>query len=305
MTKPCELAEEEAVRQIKRHIRTLRSHLSAARAGDPDGIHDLRVASRRLRSALREARPAFGAAQPKRMAKQVQKITRWLGKARELDVSILLLDRHRSRLRGAPRHAATHVIRHMRSLRKAASPEVMEAADFVESPEFAQALMSLFEARHPAVSCHLMHAKRSISARHKRLQAACRAWEKSHREDDLHQVRICFKKLRYTCEFYERLHPAVMKKTLAELKQAQEALGQWNDYRILRDYVAAAAPSAPPRAAGGFSALTVLLEEAIAARLLAFSQAAPDFLTPRHGKALSPPPHEAALHCEKCPHVES
>ncbi len=55
------------------------------RAG-PDEIHDVRVASRRLRAALRHWRPCFSAAGVRDMNAAVRQLASLLGESRDLDI---------------------------------------------------------------------------------------------------------------------------------------------------------------------------------------------------------------------------
>lgn len=63
-------------RELRRLIR---------RAG-PDEIHDVRVASRRLRAALRHWRPCFSRAGVRTMNDSVRRLASLLGESRDLDV---------------------------------------------------------------------------------------------------------------------------------------------------------------------------------------------------------------------------
>jgi len=58
----------------------------AARARDVDGIHDMRVATKRLREAARVFRPAFGKARMARHLAHLEALNNALGAVRELDV---------------------------------------------------------------------------------------------------------------------------------------------------------------------------------------------------------------------------
>ena len=88
MARDCTLYEEAAVALIKTHVRALRRELGPARKHDPDGIHDMRVASRRLRVTLTEHTKVLAKAQTNKFGKRVRRITRALGKPRELDVTL-------------------------------------------------------------------------------------------------------------------------------------------------------------------------------------------------------------------------
>lgn len=58
------------------------------KADDIEAVHDMRVASRRLRAALAVFEPAFACAAYSALIREVRSITRALGAARDLDVMI-------------------------------------------------------------------------------------------------------------------------------------------------------------------------------------------------------------------------
>lgn len=69
---------EVLAREIRRLIRR----------ATPDAIHDVRVASRRLRAALRHWRPCFSAAGVREMNAAVRRLASLLGESRDLDVML-------------------------------------------------------------------------------------------------------------------------------------------------------------------------------------------------------------------------
>jgi CHAD domain-containing protein len=79
--------------EVIEHQRTeIRTHLGAALDGrDPEGVHDMRVASRRLRACLQLFTPWIEPDDLDRTASAVRSVTRALGRVRELDVMRLRL----------------------------------------------------------------------------------------------------------------------------------------------------------------------------------------------------------------------
>jgi CHAD domain-containing protein len=287
----CELGRNAVVDLLKDRVTALRRQVAPARAQDADGIHDLRVSSRRLRALLATHRPMFrnGALPPFR--RRVREVTQLLGIARELDVSMALLESFRSELSGPPRHAVNHAMRRLRALRQHESPHIERAVALVENPAFDAELVSLFEHIVPLRTCYLTDAADMLSKRYRALLRAHSQWRDAPSDGGLHQVRIRFKKLRYTCEVYATLYCPAMDLFIRELKAVQETLGLWNDHRILRDYVAASESGAPARAAEGMPALrealdgkvlTLLQEFAHCRRVISQKKQALDiFATPR------------------------
>ncbi|HUF47098.1 MAG TPA: CHAD domain-containing protein, partial [Vicinamibacterales bacterium] len=78
-------------RRIEREARALRRHLRRARDGDVEGVHQARVASRRLREML----PLAGLAAPdevRALTRVVRRVGRLFGPVREIDVSRAIWD---------------------------------------------------------------------------------------------------------------------------------------------------------------------------------------------------------------------
>ena len=78
-----------AAGHIRRQAKQLAEQLDGVRAAeDIECIHRARVASRRLRSALKMFSDCFRGKMVKRWRKQIRRITRELGDARDKDVQI-------------------------------------------------------------------------------------------------------------------------------------------------------------------------------------------------------------------------
>ena len=84
------------------HVKALRSHSAAARSMDVEGIHQMRVASRRLRSGLPVFSSCFKPSQYDRWRGGIKGITTALGEARDADVQVEYL---RSVLEQVPKDA--------------------------------------------------------------------------------------------------------------------------------------------------------------------------------------------------------
>jgi len=279
MAKPCILAPEAAARLLRGRVQALRKPVDAVQAEDADGIHDMRVASRRLRAVLGEHRAVFAAQPFKSLRKKIRNITRSLGVARELDVTLDILEKRRTEFHGLARHALVYAVRRLRMTRREQSEAVAQSAAWVGSPELDRALMDLFEGLGAQSACYIREAARNLKQQYQAVYRLYGLWKGVPSEEVLHRIRICLKKFRYTCESYGPLYGARMKDFLQELKAAQEALGTWNDYRILRNHLRALEPEAPPRAKEGFPALLPAIETDVAKYLDAFAEGAKTFFS--------------------------
>ena len=80
------------VRLLERRTRALHRQLAAAVAGKDTGVHQARVASRRLREALPVLTEGLDHSQAGRAQRKIRRLTQALGSVRELDVTLHLID---------------------------------------------------------------------------------------------------------------------------------------------------------------------------------------------------------------------
>jgi CHAD domain-containing protein len=75
---------------------SFRNH--ALNSHDPEGVHNMRVASRRLRSALVDFMPYLGKARFNNSLKDIEALAHALGRVRDSDVAIITLKEAQTRL---------------------------------------------------------------------------------------------------------------------------------------------------------------------------------------------------------------
>lgn len=182
---------------------------------DEQGLHDLRVSARRLKSLLRPLRKFDDVKPLDRAASKLLKLTSPL---RDLEVLAQELARKDATGQARSRQA-----------------EVGSGYDeIVQSAELAQLFAELddFPANLRAAdhSGELRRLKKRISRKLekqlRRLQAAL-----DDPEYDRHKLRILIKRLRYAHRAYPQLSP-ITKKTAKALKHAQSELGDWHDQHL-------------------------------------------------------------------------
>jgi len=242
---------------------------------DTEFLHDLRVAVRRTRAALKLA----GDALPGGLAARFAPEFRWLGQlttpTRDLDVHLLGFDRAAADLVTAaaadlePLHACLvryraaerrRLVRGLRSARftclthdwRAALSEV-RAAEGEATRRPPQAAHEAHKAHraHTPQAAHMAHAAQVpiaelAAARTRRAYARLvrtgSAVTPASNEDQLHLVRKRGKELRYVLEFFATLHePAVHQSAVSELKQLQDCLGDIQDGHVQREAIRALA----------------------------------------------------------------
>ena len=180
----------------------------------PEFVHDLRVATRRARSALRLFKFLFEQGQASALAEELGWIARLLGAVRDLDVLMARLDgqfeittagqNFREAVRGAFRARRTRA--------------VSELAPALQSDRFARLLRALensgpshagsdtADAAVPGKDLPVeQFARRRIDRAFSKLAPWIDRPPESLSDAELHRVRILFKRLRYMCEFFRPL----------------------------------------------------------------------------------------------------
>jgi inorganic triphosphatase YgiF len=231
----------------------------AVMAGMAEGIHQMRVAVRRLRAIL----SAFSKLLPKEERSRASSELRWLadalGAVRNLDVfEAALLAPARPVVIETDGLAALTA---MAANRRRAS--WVKATKAVRSPRYTAMLLRLlrwFEScgwRGDAASADLDQpiagfATRLLDQRRKVAQGRSRGFAKQS-PPQRHRLRIALKKLRYTTELLAGLYdPAKVNRFTRRLKRLQDDLGDANDLRVARDIVVQL--TAPKGRNGGIAA---------------------------------------------------
>lgn len=200
---------------------------------DPDAVHDVRVASRRLRAALdladAEVYPGF-----RKHRRRAVRLTRILGATRELDVH---LDKLLSLGSGLTLPGGHEVLEHAleafdRGRRKARAAMIRKIGclDF----QAFQGLLAVEALPRPFESSGLHGAVNVLLA--PKIQGALEPLDEPLETEDplaLHQVRIQMKKLRYALEILGGAYPEPPAAWLARLKDLQTALGEHHDWALL------------------------------------------------------------------------
>ncbi|HWQ07936.1 MAG TPA: CHAD domain-containing protein [Holophaga sp.] len=206
---------------------------------DPEGVHQVRVASRRVRAVLDlvdpDAYPGF-----KRHARQLKRITRALGATRELDVHVLHLGVLRDRLPDALHAAAAeHLLEHLeRKLGKAR--ERMHRGLARVSPRDLGRLLVQPEDRTLGVSDWRGAVWRCLEPWGRAVEAPLPGLLAVEDGAGLHLLRIQVKRFRYTLEVLEAAFPEPLADLLQDLRELQTALGRQHDHAVLEAFLAKA-----------------------------------------------------------------
>lgn len=223
---------------ILRHTAALRAEIAGVReAKDIEYIHRMRVASRRLRTAL----PLFSKCLPaKKLAnwqKEIRAITKALGAARDTDVQLELLE---SVYRGAPlpqqRPGLQRLALRQYQRRSRLQANVLTALDSLEASQALDQLETAvagYAARQDQVYIYTpalyQLAHQSIETSLDQFLAYSAIVSQPEEVEKLHAMRIAAKHLRYSMETFAPLYPDELKRFIGVLRKAQDSLGDIHD----------------------------------------------------------------------------
>jgi CHAD domain-containing protein len=204
---------------------------------DTEFLHDLRVAVRRTRSALKLA----GRALPGGLAARYRPEFKWLGDlttpTRDLDVYLLGFDQMASGLVAATGEELTPFLQYLERARKAAHRDLargLRSARFARLTTQWRAELASVQAGRTRPAVAELAGKQIAVAQRRALRAGQRITAASP-ATDLHELRKRCKELRYLLEMFGSLYdPAQRWQAVRELKALQDCLGAFQDAEVQR-----------------------------------------------------------------------
>ena len=122
---------------IRHQLQELMTNLPGTRQGDdPEALHDMRVASRRLRAALSVFGAAFPAKEFGALEKQVARVTDSLGTVRDADVLIEFVTVARETASESERVGIDDFLDHLKKQREQDRVALVKALDKLEKSAF-------------------------------------------------------------------------------------------------------------------------------------------------------------------------
>ncbi len=235
---------------------------------DIEGVHDMRVASRRLRSALRDFAPYLRERKFRRSNKALKNLADALGAVRDQDVAIMALEKLAA---DAPAEVSAGIeqFADKRKLKRDIARSELEQAITDEAlakleKEFNSALENGLKVsrrrrtrgdkRKPAESLNCRDAGREvIMERFRELQDLSASLYRPHKIRPLHEMRIAAKRLRYAIELFAPCWNEPLASSAKEIAKMQTSLGELHDCdvwiaeigKMLRDTEREAVSGAP------------------------------------------------------------
>jgi len=230
--------QQLAAAYMGRHVKTLTKQLKRSRRNDDsEAVHRVRVASRRLRAAMRMFGECFGPKTLTRWRKQVRRLGRRLGAARDLDVQVDFLREVLAELQDGPYVAGVARVRlRLRQEREALQPRVVKAMKrfgacgvIEQMQRELQAMSAAADGQAPAGEFVYGRARRRILRGLEKLHAYESCLARPGDQASHHAMRVAAKRLRYTMEICGDLYDEKMGGALQSVKNLQSLLGQIHD----------------------------------------------------------------------------
>lgn len=138
---------ETCARQIiVGYFHEMMSHKAGASDGtDIEFVHDMRVASRRLRAAMDNFADCFEKEPFKKYYKQIRTITRTMGAVRDLDVLILYFQNELETLIDLEQNDIKGLIEHLQQKRENARKPMLELFTELDVSDFGKQFLTFFE----------------------------------------------------------------------------------------------------------------------------------------------------------------
>ncbi|MCL5995676.1 MAG: CHAD domain-containing protein [Chloroflexi bacterium] len=223
---------ELALARLREYLAAFLDREPGVRLGDDsDDIHDMRVATRRLRAAIR----MFADYLPPQMVplrEQLGWIASTLGAVRDLDVQI-----ERVNVFQPPTGAAElqTVVRLLLEARGSAHQRLLEALDSSQYEQFIATFVTVLrvplEMPEDGAVPALAVVPRLIRRRYRKLRRAGDELTADSPPADYHALRIQCKRLRYGLEFVPQYRKSA-RKFLKQLAELQDILGAYQDVQV-------------------------------------------------------------------------
>jgi triphosphatase len=242
---------EVAAANIRRYLSAWHRHEPGARLGnDPEELHDLRVAGRRLDAILRQFRSSLPAAFLG-IRTTLKTVLRALGHVRDLDVALIELQTFSRELPKSNRVSVEPLQRHLVAQRARARAQMLSVLDSIWVRKNLQELSALLAA--PAAADQRSSAQLAVHAapelirrRYRRMRKRADRLTPDSSMDEFHQVRGQVKKMRYALEAVALIYGKPAVAMLRALRRWQEKLGVQQDAAVASRRLNALA-NAPPK----------------------------------------------------------
>jgi CHAD domain-containing protein len=223
---------------LTQHVRWLLAHDPGTRLGTQiESLHQMRVATRRLRAVLRAAQPMFVPEWAASLGHELAWLSEFLGQARDLDVQIAYFNGEAARLETRDREPLAKFVAHLQIQRERIQQMVLSE---LNSARYFELIRRLRQAAHdPSIVDTAVTLRELAEREFKKLRKAIRRIGPSPNHAVLHAIRIKTKRARYAAELavWSVGKPAV--RFMKQARAVQDLLGNYQDSFTAETYIRA------------------------------------------------------------------
>jgi CHAD domain-containing protein len=248
---PTDPAVKAVAQAIAGQLRAMTAEHDKAVTGDVEAIHRLRVATRRLRAALRMLREVAPSDAAESAADELGWLCGAIGAVRDLDVLAQLLEERATRLEAAFIRALEPLSATIRRQRATEQERLIAALNSERYRGLVQHLGRL--APEPAADSIALGAvaARLVRSQLRAMLRAGAALDEVSSPETLHRLRVRVKKLRYALEPLRAVGGKPVRRMLRRLERVQQRVGLYHDAATATAWLhgwAAESHDAPPAA---------------------------------------------------------
>jgi CHAD domain-containing protein len=250
---PGDVMSEAGRKILGYHFARMLTEEPAVRAGgDIEAIHDMRVATRRMRSALNLFRPFYDKATIKPLRRDLRAIARALGAVRDLDVFRLEAEQYAESLSPADRAAFQPLLDNWRQQENSARAPLIELLNsaryarflerfqaFVTTPGYGALPITACNREGDPAPSQIGHIAPQLIYTQYNIVRAYETQLGKASPDMLHHLRIEVKRLRYMLEAFTDILGGGAKPAIDATKALQNHLGELQDARVAIDLLQA------------------------------------------------------------------
>lgn len=229
--------DQIAFAMLRRHLSRWIAHEPGARLGeDPEELHDMRVAGRRLDASLALFAPYLPAALP-RMRARLKALVEALGSVRDLDVQLTRFETFQRELAATDRSTLQPLKNLLDAERTQARIRMLRMLDSPKTEKWL-ARLKVELLKPTAARTRVDHepivaaAPMLVRARHRKLRKAVSRLTAESSLEDYHAARGRIKKLRYAIESVAAIYGKPADALLRSLRRLQDPLGEQQDAHV-------------------------------------------------------------------------
>lgn len=215
---------------------------------DPEGVHDMRVASRRLRSALRDFSPYLRRTKIKSTSEEIRRLADALGDVRDHDVALIALDQLVDKAPDEASEGIKLLMRDLEQLRQKERKTLIASLNYRDLVSLRSKLAETLESavhiprRGKREKRELLYrdiASRTIRERLRELRQFDLCLYNPMKSKPLHKMRIAAKRLRYAIELFAPCFEEPLSGYAKQVALLQTDLGELHDCDVWLESFAA------------------------------------------------------------------